>query len=286
MTQPLKHLYVSDLDGTLLQPEGKLSEFARAQLTVMLEAGLPFTVATARSIISVLHLFQGIPLHLPVVELNGSMITDPVTMQRHVVLPVAREILEDADVLAREAGCVPFLSSLEGNRDLLILEGVKNEGEQWYREILLHLGDPRFREWPDVRPAYAAHPTVLFTVIERRDVIYAMEAEINRRWPGRVQTHVFENMYSPGWYWLNIHDGGASKGQGVARLLDLLGLKHNDLTVFGDEVNDHCMFKLAGPLGRAIATGNAIDTLKALATHVIGSNADDSVIHFMAAEHR
>ena len=42
-------LYVSDLDGTLLGETPELPEGAAALLNEMLDAGLPFAVATARS---------------------------------------------------------------------------------------------------------------------------------------------------------------------------------------------------------------------------------------------
>ena len=45
-------LYVSDLDGTLLQDDATLSPASRQILTSLLEEGLPLTVASARSVVS------------------------------------------------------------------------------------------------------------------------------------------------------------------------------------------------------------------------------------------
>ncbi|MFZ9023167.1 MAG: HAD family hydrolase, partial [Anaerohalosphaeraceae bacterium] len=42
-------LFVSDLDGTLLQSDGTLSDESRKALTELLEAGVNFTVASARA---------------------------------------------------------------------------------------------------------------------------------------------------------------------------------------------------------------------------------------------
>ena len=43
-------LYVSDLDGTLMRNDEKLSEYTIKTLNELLRQGLPFTFATARSI--------------------------------------------------------------------------------------------------------------------------------------------------------------------------------------------------------------------------------------------
>ncbi|MEN0068129.1 MAG: HAD hydrolase family protein, partial [Myxococcota bacterium] len=68
-------LYVSDLDGTLLDREGQLSPTTRASLRALLERGLCFTIATARSVVSVRERFD-LPLALPLVTANGTFVDD------------------------------------------------------------------------------------------------------------------------------------------------------------------------------------------------------------------
>ena len=45
-------LYISDLDGTLLTNDARLSEFSRAVLRELIADGLSFSVASARSVVS------------------------------------------------------------------------------------------------------------------------------------------------------------------------------------------------------------------------------------------
>ena len=52
MNTPNAPLYVSDLDGTLLHPDGTLSAYSRTHLNQLIEDGLLFSVATARSTVS------------------------------------------------------------------------------------------------------------------------------------------------------------------------------------------------------------------------------------------
>ncbi|MBR3420340.1 MAG: HAD family phosphatase, partial [Oscillospiraceae bacterium] len=71
-------LFVTDLDGTLLQPDVSVSEKTRSILTKLLREGLQLTVATARTSFTVMPLLDGIPFTLPLILQNGSVLHDPV----------------------------------------------------------------------------------------------------------------------------------------------------------------------------------------------------------------
>jgi hydroxymethylpyrimidine pyrophosphatase-like HAD family hydrolase len=94
----------------------------------------------------------------------------------------------------------------------------------------------------------------------------------------QVEIHLSENQYSPGWYWLTIHDYKASKDQAIKTLIQEYGYDQNQLTVFGDNVNDIKMLKSAS---EAVAVRNATDELKRYATRIIGSNEEDSVVKYI-----
>ena len=72
-------LYISDLDGTLLQGDATLSPYSRQLLNSLLQEGLPFTVASARSIVSMQPILKDVALSLPVIEFNGAFISDLAT---------------------------------------------------------------------------------------------------------------------------------------------------------------------------------------------------------------
>jgi hydroxymethylpyrimidine pyrophosphatase-like HAD family hydrolase len=55
-------LYVSDLDGTLLQSDASLSSVSENALREMLADGLLFTVASARSVVAIQQMLRGLPL--------------------------------------------------------------------------------------------------------------------------------------------------------------------------------------------------------------------------------
>ena len=75
----MKTLYVSDLDGTLLNREPRLSAYTAETLNLLIEEGLPFTYATARSVHSARIVAAGLQTRLPVITYNGVFLQDAQT---------------------------------------------------------------------------------------------------------------------------------------------------------------------------------------------------------------
>ena len=71
-----KTLYISDLDGTLLNNNAELSDYTTNTLNTLIAEGLHFSVATARSLVSSAKILSGLTLHLPIVLMNGVLIYD------------------------------------------------------------------------------------------------------------------------------------------------------------------------------------------------------------------
>ena len=72
----MRTLFVSDLDGTLLDAEGRLSNRTRTVLRRMEEEGELITYATARSIQSARIVTEGWMPALPVIVYNGTMLVE------------------------------------------------------------------------------------------------------------------------------------------------------------------------------------------------------------------
>ena len=69
-------LFVSDLDGTLLNKSSKVSEKSRMIINDLIEKGVQFTVATARTHATVIELLEGLDIRMPITIMNGVGIYD------------------------------------------------------------------------------------------------------------------------------------------------------------------------------------------------------------------
>lgn len=273
-------LYVSDLDGTLLTNEATLSEFSASVLQELLDEGLPFTVASARSVVSMGMILKGLKLTLPVAEFNGAFLSDLETGRHEIINSIEPAIVEDVCHVLPQFGCVPFVSTFNGTEDCLYYNGIINAGMRWYLDDRLARNDRRLRRTADLGKAIRER-VVCLTIIGNSEVLSELETAVKERHGSSVETHRFENQYSPGWHWLTVHDRRATKDQALRVLIETYGLAGAELVVFGDQNNDIKMFQIAD---RAVAVANATAELKCHATQVIGPNHEDSVVKYLRTD--
>jgi len=74
-----KTLYVTDLDGTLLNREDSISPFSIKTVNDLVEKGMLFTYATARSLVSASKVAAGLSTRIPIIAYNGAFIIQPST---------------------------------------------------------------------------------------------------------------------------------------------------------------------------------------------------------------
>ena len=70
-------LYLTDLDGTLLDPRAALRPESVRILNDLLDSGLLFTAASGRTPLSALPLLRPLRLSLPLILANGALLCDP-----------------------------------------------------------------------------------------------------------------------------------------------------------------------------------------------------------------
>ncbi|MBX2864548.1 MAG: HAD family hydrolase [Leptolyngbyaceae cyanobacterium MAG.088] len=270
-------LYISDLDGTLLTPTATLSPYTRDTLNRLLVSGLPFTIATSRSVSSIGPIFQGVSLPLPVIELNGAYITDLATGHHLMANHIAPDLAADVLSLVQSWEFKPLISSYNGQEDHVYFTTDVNPGIQWYIDDAKHNEDGRWHSCADLTKTLNEQ-VMRFTLIDKKERLTELENELANRFPSCFEVHLFENPYQPDWYWLTLQDAQATKASGIRKLQELQNLQDYDLTVFGDHNNDISMFKLADV---AVATANATPELRQHASEIIGHHSEDSVVKYL-----
>ena len=244
-----------DLDGTLLRPDGSLSERSRAALESVRAAGIRVVLVTARGPRSVRVLAADLGLDGSAICSNGAIILDLVSGEVVRTQPLATEV---AARLVRE-----LRSRLPG-----ILFAAESE------EIAL---EPGFVAWEWEPPAGTRYADGLELVAEpiaklivRHDT-HALEAvaEAARELAGDDAAVTI-----PGPWTVEISAAGVSKAAALAELCAELGVSPDEVVAFGDYPNDLPMLEWAG---HAVAVANAHPNVLAAADEVTASNADDGV---------
>ena len=274
----VSRLFVSDLDGTLADRDARLSPFTRSRLRDLIEGGLPFTVATARSVHTLAPILDGVPLRLPVVEFNGAFITDLKTRQPLVCHALEARVAEATIRTALASAVPPFVSTyFRGQQHLYPPRSLVNAGIAWYDASRRAARDTRLRGAVDPL-TLLDQALVCLTLIGERERLAPIARALDSDFPGLTHCLLYENAYQPGWHWLTVQSVFASKAHGLRALAQGAGVALAAATVFGDEVNDIPMFELAG---RGVAVENAIDDLKRIAHEIIGPHHGDSVVRYL-----
>lgn len=280
--EPPRILYISDLDGTLLNRAGELSPGTRRVLHELLEEGILFTVASARSYFSIRSLLRDLPLSLPVIEFNGAFLTDYQSGVHIETNSLGRDLGECLFDHIVKGGLRPFVNSYNGREDCLHYDQLVNQGMVWYEARRRGAGDPRLRKTIDLRSTMTEEVVSLTVMDHDEGRIRELHLELGEMFGAELQLYCYANEYSPGNWWLTIHHRRASKHVAMRSLVDRFA-PSAQVVALGDNVNDLLMLEHADV---AVAVENAVGELKALADVVIGHHDEDSVVHFLASDFR
>jgi len=261
-------LYVSDLDGTLLNTNTELSEKSKEIINVLLQKGVKFTYATARSFSSASKILKGLNISIPAITYNGAYFVEPTNGKIIYSTSFSYEQMKYISTILIENNAYPLVYSLLNYEEHVSwLEGKENEGMLNY--LKARTGDKRLRCVTKEEELYLGS-IFYFTVIGEKN-----ELEILKGYFGDKSQFVCtlqRELYGDGEYWLEIMPYNATKAMGVKWLKEITGC--DKVICFGDAINDISMFTIADD---SYAVANANLQLKQIATGIIGSNGEDGV---------
>lgn len=249
-------MITSDLDGTLLGTESKLTERTIAAIEAAHAAGIEVVAATGRSWRSALEKVEPTPIRYVICS-NGGLIwdrsTNGVLLHRPFVGHDALAVIDSVRAAHAQAG-FGWETSTGFDFDEQFLATCPTVDE-------VGMGDP-------VGPIEVHHEiTKLFMCVpglRSADLQAAVRAAL----PPIAQTSSSADGF------VETTAAGVDKGSTASWLAAHLGVDVREVTAFGDQLNDVSMLEWAG---RAVAMGNAQPQTKGVADHVTASNADDGV---------
>lgn len=267
-----KTLYVSDLDGTLMHKDLKISDFSVKTINALVGKGVAFTYATARSISSAGTITKDLKLKLPVITRNGAVLADNNTgkiIEKALFTEKEVEMLKD---MLPELPKTGFVSCYFGDDMKKVFAGSLHTAElQGYLDY--YKDDPSVVSVSDLSEMFMGNPGYV-TIIGDKDEIEPLYIRTReyKGWECLFQKDIYRDEY-----WLEIAPRNSTKAKSILKLKEEYGF--DKLVVFGDSVNDIPMFKIAD---EAYAVSNAVDELKALATDIIGNNEEDAVAVYLS----
>lgn len=256
-------LVISDLDGTLLNAEHKISEYSKGIIEEINKKGIHFFIATGRHHYDVFKTKKELGLsNTYSISCNGARVHGP-----SGELLIAHDI---DDRVANEILSIPL--DKEINFSVFTQDKIYIFDEKEW----IHYEDKKDFpvEFVDKNSYIAKSPIKWFYHGESHEKLVKLDEIIKNGWGQHVDT-----MFSLETC-LEIMPKNISKGYAIKEIAKLEGIDTKNIIAFGDGFND---FEMLSVVGKGCIMENASEKLKkALPNHeIIGKNTEDSVAKYL-----
>lgn len=265
----MKHLFITDMDGTLLNDKSLVSHKSAEIISSLTRQGALITVATARTPATVEPLLEGVETGLPAIVMTGAAMWDRSSQAYVNTHPFDGDADRQILSMLRQEGIEPFVYRFYDGDPLLHV----------YRNSPFSADDIRFIEERRVSGLKEFHidqqmpdggHTMLFFAMGPKGRIFAAADRIRQL--GICSVSAFTDIFGEDTGILELFAPGVSKASAVKALKELTGADR--LTVYGDNLNDLPMMAVADD---SVAVANALPEVKAAATRTIAANTADAV---------
>lgn len=277
-------LFVTDLDGTLLNSDHKLSQYSMNAIKTAMDKGIPVCIATGRSYNDILEIIQDLEVKPYIISSNGASIYHADGHKMYSIsIPKdqVREIITylKAQNLEFEVADDEYTYITQGGLDLLHqeLEDVGSldtrKREELEQDVLgLVMSQGNLKVVPTMED--------LLDQIENANSVSSISAYLNKIHMAMEYFTMDKRIltFSSWKYNFEMTSSETSKGIALKHLCRHLDIDLADVAVIGDNYNDLSMIKIAGIKG---AMGNAVDNIKSMADHLAPTNDEDGAAKFL-----
>lgn len=272
----MKTLYVADLDGTLFSDGAVLTSKTLEILNMLIDKGMLFSIATARSVATVGNLLKDLKLNLPVSLMNGVFCTDIYTRKVLKYNPIDKNAFNEALEIFDSKQLYPFLYLFKDGELEVQYSKLHNIASTEFFEARSTLYYKKFEQVERLHIPESSEPVYFNTLADQNvlcplyDVFQGIDS---------LSSTIYSDSYSD-YCFFEVFSKDAGKGSGALHLKSIAGADR--LVVFGDNNNDLSMFKVAD---ESYAMGNGVDNVKKAATAVIGRNTEDGIANFLLSRY-
>jgi Cof subfamily protein (haloacid dehalogenase superfamily) len=262
------NLIVTDIDGTLLDDNGKLGVESKNLIQGLKKEGIVITLATGRLYSAAKDLAEELSLNGYIISLDGAAI---------------RDFRNDKTIFES------FLKTAQVKKAISISE------ELLVKIVLCHSNSIFFTEYNSIIPMllnkygaeyqqvesyekYLKGTLEIVCASDMKDSVKQMEEKFHFPYTLGCDTSFFRSHTNENIYYLEIRKAGSSKGKAFERLLKYMRIKPVQAAVIGDWYNDITMFNTKAV---KVAVANAVPELINSADIVTTkSNNEDGAAEF------
>jgi len=272
-------LLALDLDGTLLDSHGQVSERNRLAIDKAREYGVRVALVTGRRFRDSRPIALELGLDIPLISHNGALTKHAATLQTVSVLPLPLYAARAALRIGRETGADALLSEDHEGLGRLVYDHLRGGNTAahkyvtWARRIHGDEGANAVQQVASLEE-YLDHDPIHLAFSGACDEMDQLE-EILKSELGSTVKILGTKYPEQNFTLLDILNPAASKGAGVAAAAAELGATREEIMAIGDNYNDLEMLLLAGV---GVVMANAPLSLREIGgLHPTASNHEDGV---------
>lgn len=261
-------LIVSDVDGTLVSNTNQIGELTSDLVPKLKKKNILFSLASQRIYSSLIPIASSLDIDIPLISLNGALVKgrSGEVLSKAVINPskVAKAVKLAQQSLVRVALC--YNDEIIYTDDNSVLKDFMSRVGTTYRLV-----DSYDNFMDDVLE-------IILMGNEKKPVKDIM-SKIKFPFNFSLKIKYYRSNSMDKVYNLEILKKGVSKKTGLQALTKHLGIKKNEVVVFGDWYNDRDLFDFGG---LNVALNNAVPELKEKANYITEkTNDEDGVGHFL-----
>lgn len=255
MSENTYRLIVIDIDGTLVNRHGTISDKDREALFRARELGIPVALSTGRGLQATTGIIQELALDSYHILFDGALVSHPGSSDEIYVCPIDKELVRQMIEAAHQCRVDLELFtvtdyfveretwSTDAHRDFFgVCPSLVDFNQLWERERVLKGG-----------------------LVTTNPEEASRTADFCRRLKSHLHFSLARTPAYPLVDFINVLASGVSKGKALEKLAANLSVPLREVIAVGDGINDISLLTTAG---LAIAMGNAMDEVKAIADYV------------------
>ncbi len=270
----MNKIYITDLDHTFLRSDLSVTPFTKEIWnTKAQEATL--SIATARSFYSATKMLTGLTFNAPMILLDGTLIATPdkkIIDAKFLNTNAANDLINEA---IKFDNIHPFVIGLKNDQLDETFDFPLTQTPTQEKVLLNYRDDARLLEFEKVTAKERTFKVVYMATKER---LVALTAHLQNLYGDTFHFKLSPENYTGDYFLTIVHPLG-DKAHALVKVCEYIGRDINDVTVFGDSINDIEMFKLAG---HSLAVANALTEAKTVAKEVLShTNDEDAVAKYL-----
>lgn len=254
-------MVVMDMDDTLLREDRSLSQENREAIIEAQKKGVKIVLASGRPTYAMMGVAKELEMDLydsHIISYNGAEIRECATNKTIFENSITKEIAHELFDISRENKV-----HIHTYVDDVIITSELNK----YTDIEAEITGMPVSRVEDFKEKVKGN-VIKVLMVENPEYLKEVESKLRPSMKDRL------NMVISKPFFLEFMDKGIDKASALEKLINILGIKREEVIAMGDSYNDRGMVKFAG-LG--VFMGNAPDDLKQEADYIADTNMNDGV---------